>query len=73
MSRSFIRNVVLILAVTVIAAASTYRVVAVLSTRHTAASPEIGLASAMAGLFAGGLVAVVAIIIVARLGPRNDV
>ncbi len=52
--------------VTVLSAAATDRLILKLALEHQSLSPQLSLAAAMGGLFAGGLIAVLAILIAVR-------
>ena len=68
----FVASALLVLLVTAFAAFAADRLILKLAEEHQAASPQLSMSAAMGGLFAGGLVALLAILILARSGsPRN--
>ena len=71
MSSRALLKIAFVLASTAIAAVGTFRAVSALAAKHFAPSPQIGLTAAMAGLFAGGLAALVTLILVARKSPKG--
>ena len=68
----FAASALLVIAVTAATAYMADRLILKLAEEHQAASPQLSMSAAMGGLFAGGLVALLAILILARSGsPRT--
>ena len=61
-------SVLLVLVATAVSAYAADRLILKLAEEHQRASPQLSMAAAMGGLFAGGLVALLAILILARAG-----
>ncbi len=68
----FAASAFLVLVASIISGFASDRLILKLAEEHQAASPQLSMAAAMGGLFAGGLVALLAVIILARAGsPRR--
>ena len=67
----FTASVLLVIVVTALTAFAADRLILKLAEEHQSASPQLSMSAAMGGLFAGGLVAVLAILILARAGTRS--
>ena len=68
----FAASALLVIAVTAATAYMADRLILKLAEEHQASSPQLSMSAAMGGLFAGGLVALLAILILARSGsPRT--
>ncbi len=63
-----IASALLVLVATAVSGFAADRLILKLAEEHQTASPQLSMAAAMGGLFAGGLVALLAILILARAG-----
>ena len=67
----FVFSAVLVLVVAVAVAFAADRLILKLAEEHQAASPQLSMAGAMGGLFAGGLAALLTVLILTRAGSSK--
>lgn len=72
MHKRFAGAVTLIFALTILSGVGADRLILKLAEEHQTASPELSMAAAMGGLFAAGLVGLLAILILFRSGGSKQ-